>query len=186
MARKRKRGGEILLRRAELEAARAETRAVEAGVAETLGLERGRGAVFTVEDDGEAPARPHRRQPGLDWLERKGRISEDQKAAGLRYRDAYQVAQPVISLGSTLEVQPGMGGGGLPLKALIARAGHRQQAEQKLAMYRRRLAEHPALVGACDLICGRELTPREAAGGEREGIRLEAVLVVALDLLAGA
>jgi hypothetical protein len=38
---------------------------------------------------------------------------------------------------------------------------------------------------ACDLVCGRELTPREAGGGDREGVRLEAVLLVALDLLAG-
>ena len=182
MARK-KRGGEILLRRTELAAARAEAKAVETGVAETLGLERRRGAVFVTEDEGCERAR-HRRQAGLDWLARKGRISEDQKAAGLRYRDAYVVAQPMLSLASTLEVQPGMSSGGASLKALIARAGHRQQAEAKLAMYRRQLANHPALIEACDLICGRELTPREAAGGEREGLKLEAVLLVALDLLA--
>jgi hypothetical protein len=165
--------------------AQREAQAIARGVAETLGLEAARGAEFGNEGDG-ARATPYRRQPGLDWLARKGRISEQQKAAGLRYRDAYQVAQPVISLASTLEVQPGMGGAGASLKALIARADLRQSAERKLALYRRQLADHPALIQACDLICGRELTPREAAGGEREGIRLEAVLVVALDLLAGA
>lgn len=179
------------LHRAGLHARRAEARAVAEGVEETLGLERRRGAAFTVEaeeshEDGGARQRPYRRQAGLDWLARKGRITEDQKAAGLRYRDAFVVAQPVVAIGSTLEVQPGMGGGGLALKALIARAGHRQAAEAKLALYRRQLLDHPALVAACDLICGRELTPREAAGGEREGLRLEAQLVVALDLLAGA
>jgi len=42
------------------------------------------------------------------------------------------------------------------------------------------------LITACDLICGEELTPREAAGGEREAGRLEAVLAVALDILAAA
>ncbi|MFC3070543.1 hypothetical protein [Phenylobacterium soli] len=173
--------------RAELHARRAEARAVAEGVEETLGLERRRGAAFTMEgEDAAHRQRPYRRQPGLDWLARKGRITENQKAAGLRYRDAFIIAQPTVAIGSTLEVQPSMGGGGLALTSLIARAGRRQAAEAKLALYRRQLSDHPALVAACDLVCGRELTPREAAGGEREGLRLEAQLVVALDLLAGA
>jgi len=164
-----------------------EQRALAHGIEETVSLERRRGAVFeAVEDDAPAGVRatPYRRQPGLDWLARKGRISEDQKAAGLRYRDAYAIAQPTVAIGSTLEVQPGGSAGGPSLKALVARAGLRAQAEAKLALYRGRLLQHPALVSACDLVCGRELTPREAAGGEREAMRLEAVLLVALDLLA--
>lgn len=172
--------------------AREEARAVEAGVAETLSLERRRGAAFALGADDPpqgkrgARAQPYRRQAGLDWLARKGRISEAQKQAGLRYRDAFVLAEPTIALASTLEVQPGLGGGGPPLKMLLARAGQRQAAEQALARYRRRLLGHPALIEACDLVCGRELTPREAGGGEREGLRVEAVLLVALDLLAGA
>jgi hypothetical protein len=166
--------------------ARLEARAVEHGVAETVGLERARGAAFVIEaEEDRERQRPYRRQPGLDWLARKGRISETQRAAGLRYRDAYVIAQPIIAIGSTLEVQPGMGAGGPPLKTLLARAGRRQAAEARLALYRRQLLEHPALIAACDLVCGRELTPREAAGGEREALRLEAQLLVALDLLAG-
>src|SRR4051812_24479966 len=106
--------------------AQIEARAVSAGVAETLGLEARRGAAFTAEDEGSGRERPYRRQPGLDWLARKGRISEAQKAAGLRYRDAYAVAQPTLSLASTLEVQPGMSAGGPSLKALVARADLRQ------------------------------------------------------------
>jgi hypothetical protein len=174
--------------RLETQARRAQARAVEQGIAETLGLEARRGAEFAAEDDGEGGTRerPYRRQPGLDWLARKGRISEAQKAAGLRYRDAFVVAQPTQSLPSTLEMQPGMSAGGPSLKALVARADFRQQAERKLALYRRQLFQHPALVAACDLICGRELTPREAGGGDREALRLEAVLLVALDLLADA
>jgi hypothetical protein len=164
----------------------AEARAVAEGVAETLALERRRGAAFGLaETDARGRDRPYRRQPGLDWLARKGRISETQKKAGERYRDAYLVAAPVAAIGSTLEVQPGMGGGGPSLAALVARADRRQAAEAKLALYRRQLLQHPALIAACDLVCGRELTPREAGGGEREGIRMEAVLLVALDLLAG-
>jgi hypothetical protein len=166
--------------------ARQEARAVAAGVAETLGLERGRGAVFAEEGEDGRGRGTYRRQPGLEWLARKGRISEAQKAAGERYRDAYLVAQPTLAIGSTLEVQPGMASGGPALKALVARADYRRAAERKLALYRGQLCGHPALVGACDLVCGRELTPREATGGEREGLKLEAVLLVALDLLAAA
>jgi hypothetical protein len=62
----------------------AEARAVAEGVAETVSLARSRGAAF------EKPAArrgeretPYRRQTGLDWLLRKGRISEGQKAAGV-------------------------------------------------------------------------------------------------------
>jgi hypothetical protein len=40
------------------------------------------------------------------------------------------------------------------------------------------------LIAACDRVCGEELTPREAAGGEREAARLEAILKVALDILS--
>lgn len=171
--------------RLQLAARRAEERAVAAGVAETVGLEERRGAVFASEAESGRDRVAYRRQPGLEWLARKGRISEDQKAAGERYREAYLVAQPSIAIGSTLEVQPGSGAGGPSLKALIARADFRAAAERKLAMYRARLFGHPALVAACDLVCGKELTPREAAGGEREGLKLEALLLVALDLLAG-
>jgi len=180
---------ERLLAQEAREKVRAEAQAIAGGVAETLALERRRGAAFAkTEADrrrrGPSEA-PYRRQAGLDWLAGKGRISEPQKAAGLRYGEAFRIAEPLLSIGSTLEVQPGLGGGGLPLKALIDLAGRRQQAQAKLAMYRRRLGDQPDLVAACDLVCGRELTPREAGGGERDGIRVEAVLRVALDLLAG-
>lgn len=163
--------------------AKAEADAVAQGVAETIGLERGRGAAF--EKPAGAREAPYRRQAGLEFLARKGRISEAQSAAGVRYREAYRVAQPTAAIGSTLEILPGSSAGGPPLKALIAKAGARHAAEARLALYRRRLMDHPTLIEACDLICGRELTPREAAGGDdREALRFEAVLRIALDLLA--
>jgi hypothetical protein len=166
---------------------RAESEAVARGVAETVKLERGRGAAFErPEATRGGRETPYRRQPGLDWLARKGRISAAQKSAGERYRDAFRIAQPEVPLGSTLEVQPGMGSGGPPLRAILAKAGARLAAEQRLGVYRRRLSEHPGLIAACDLICGRELTPREAAADDREALKLEAVLIVALDLLTGA
>jgi hypothetical protein len=49
---------------------------------------------------------------------------------------------------------------------------------------RRKLGRQSDLVAACDLVCGEEKTPREAAGADRDAGRLEAVLKVALDILA--
>jgi hypothetical protein len=69
-----------------------------------------------------------------------------------------------------------------PGRGLTA-AEARLRARHHLAGLRRRLKDHPALVAACDRICGLEQTPREAAGGDREAGRLEAVLAIALDLL---
>ena len=70
------------------------------------------------------------------------------------------------------------------MTAVLARAETNARARDQLAAYRERLRRQPALVAACDLICGQELTPREAASGDRETHRLEAVLEVALDMLA--
>jgi len=160
------------------EQARGEAQAVAEGVAETVALAAERGAAFHKRDG------LYQRQPGLDFLARKGRVTAAQKAAGERYGACYRRATAASAIGSTLEVQPGMGAAGPPLSVLLAQAEGRRQAELKLAMYRRQLVGQPDLIAACDRVCGRELTPREAAGGEREASRLEAVLLVALDILA--
>ena len=169
------------------EAARSEALAVAEGVAETVALSERRGAAF----DRPAPKRgeretPYRRQAGLEWLAGKGRLSARQKAAGERYGECYRRAVQAPSVASTLEVQPGGSGGG-PSLALILRQGEgRRQAGRRLAGYRERLFGQSDLVSVCDLICGQELTPREAGGGDREAARIEAVLKVALDILAMA
>jgi hypothetical protein len=67
---------------------------------------------------------------------------------------------------------------------VMERAEGTAQASARLDALRRRLAGQRDLVRACDLICGEELTPREACANDREAGRLEAVLQVALDLLA--
>lgn len=166
--------------------AKAERRAVEDGIAETVGLSRGRGARFAAPDPGQGEREgPYRRLTGLDWLARKGRVSDTQKAMGERYGACWRSARAEASIGSTLDVQPGGGPAkGTPLSAVLAQGEARAQAQARLNLYRRRLGAQPALVAACDLICGEELTPREAAKSEREVARLEAVLEVALDLLA--
>jgi hypothetical protein len=168
------------------EKARAEGRAVADGVAETVALGRARGAAFekTVARKGER-ATPYRRQAGLEWLLKKGRISERQKAAGESYGACWRRAGSAPAIGSTLEVQPSGGLAGGPSLGLVLKlAAGRLKAEEELAAMRTRLFGQSDLVTVCDLICGQELTPREAGGGDRDAARIEAVLKVALDILA--
>jgi hypothetical protein len=170
------------------EQVRTEARAVADGVAETVGLAEARGAAF------EAPTAkrgeretPYRRMAGLEWLAKKGRITERQRAAGERYGDRYRRADAAPTIGSTLDVQPGSSAAGGPSLGLLLRlAEGRRQAQAQLAGYRERLFGQSDLVTVCDLVCGQELTPREAGGGDREALRVEAVLKVALDILAMA
>lgn len=169
------------------EKAQAEATAVREGVAETVALDRARGAAIQAPPGGRRAARAgaHRRLAGLAWLTRKGRLTEAQRSAGERYGAAYRMASRDRSIPSTLDVKPGISApGGKPLTALVAQAHAAAQASARLARYRELLREQSDMVAACDLVCGRELTPREAAGGDREAQRLEAVLRVALDILA--
>lgn len=165
---------------------RAEAREVAQGVAETVSLERGRGAAFDKAAAGKGGREtPYRRMGGLEWLARKGRITARQQAAGERYGEAWRRARQTAVIGSTLEVQPGSNvPGAPPLGMILRQAAGRSQAEGMLMLYRARLMGQGDLIGACDQVCGRELTPREAAGGDRDAARLEAVLTVALDILA--
>lgn len=165
--------------------AKAERRAVEEGIAETVALSRARGAKFAMPEGGRGEREgPYQRLAGLDWLARKGRVTEAQKAMGERYGACWRRARAQGHMGSTLDVQPGGGPAkGTPLTVVMAQAEASAQAQARLNLYRRRLGAQPALVAACDLICGEELTPREAAKSEREVARLEMAVEVALDLL---
>jgi hypothetical protein len=53
--------------------------------------------------------------------------------------------------------------GGPSLNLLLKRAAGRQRAERELEGYRAWLFGQSDLVTVCDLVCGQELTPREAA-----------------------
>lgn len=169
------------------EKARATAREVAQGVAETVALSEARGTAFDAPPVVRgAREKPYRRQPGLEWLSGKGRLTATQRAAGERYGDCYRRAKHVGSIGSSLDIKPGMQrADGAPIRRLLAQAESTILAEARLERLRSRLGGQAALVSACDLVCGEELTPREAAGGDREAGRLEAVLGVALDLLAG-
>jgi hypothetical protein len=89
------------------------------------------------------------------------------------------------SIPSTLDVKPGRGPG--PKAApdnVLALGEGTATARRKARRIPRAALRQADLVAACDLICGEEMTPREAAGGDRDAGRLEAVLKVALDILA--
>jgi hypothetical protein len=163
---------------------RAEARATSAGVRETVALSIARGAGFEAPPvDKPGREKPYRRLAGLVWLARKGRLTAAQVRAGEDYGACYQRAEAGADIGSSLATLPGSGPGA-PIAAVVRQAEARAQARARLAVLRRRLGDQADLVAACDQVCGQELTPREAAGGEREAGRLEAVLAVALDLLS--
>ncbi|MGH6965602.1 MAG: hypothetical protein ACREE0_14070 [Phenylobacterium sp.] len=164
---------------------RTEARAVADGVEETVALSQARGAAIEREPaDRAGRATPYHRRSGLEWLSAKGKISERQRLAGERYGACYRRAGAQAKIGSTLELAPGSGGAGGPsLGLLLKMADGRRQAQAQLAASRQALFGQGDLVTACDLICGQELTPREAAGGDRDAGRMEAVLKVGLDLL---
>ena len=171
------------------ETERALARAVADGVAETVALGRARGAAFEKPSAESRTRRetPFRRQGGLEWLAGKGRISARQQAAGEAYGALWRRVGDGPALGSSWEAQPGGGGtaAGPSLGLLLKLARGRARAGAELGEMRARLFGQSDLVSVCDLICGQDLTPREAAGGAQvEAARIEAVLKVALDLLA--
>lgn len=172
-----------LLRQERQAKARAEAQAVAEGVAETVALSRARGAVIV---DAPAAGRgAYRRLDGLAYLARKGRISAKALAAGHVYGEAFRGARREASIPSTLDERLGLGGSGGPtLPTVLARAARAEQARMQLMRLRARLCGQADLVAACDAICGEEKTPREAGGNDREALRIEALLKVALDLLA--
>ncbi|MBL8772667.1 MAG: hypothetical protein JNK30_14890 [Phenylobacterium sp.] len=175
---------ERMIRQERQRKAQAHAAAVEAGVAETVALSRARGEAIAEPAAGRR-GQPYRRQSGLDWLAAKGRIGADRLAAGQRYGAAYRRVKLEKAIPSTLDVR--VRGEFVPpaLEDVLARGEGTEAARRRLLEFRRRLWRQPDLVAACDLICGEEKTPREAAAGDpREAARLEALLKVALDVLA--
>ena len=162
-------------------------RAVTEGVAETVALSRARGQAIETPDPTAGRRQPYRRQTGLDWLAAKGRIDAAARAAGERYGQVWRRAATEPRVPSSLEIAPGGGTGRTrSLAQMVAHGEGTEHARRRLETFRARLAHQRDLVAACDLVCGQELTPREAARTERDAGRIEAVLKVALDLLVGA
>ena len=177
---------ERLVRQARMARAQAHAREVADGVAETVALSRARGEAIAEPEGGRRGprARPYRRQSGLDWLTAKGRIGPEARAAGERYGAAYRRVKLEAAIPSTLN--PRIRGPFVTpdLASTLAHGEGTEAARRRLSAFRARLWRQADLVAACDLICGEEKTPREAVGGDREAARLEAVLKVALDILA--
>jgi len=129
---------------------------------------------------------PIRNKTGLDWLAQKGRITARQKSAGRKYGEDYRICQVagMEPLRSCLNDQPGSGTGGIGLSM----ASYELEAKERFALAQGALSYHPDMVGACDLICGRDFTPWEViahfGGGQRDAERITNTLKIALDLLA--
>jgi hypothetical protein len=118
---------------------------------------------------------------GLVWLIRKGKLSPArQRGAGI-YREAYREPQEGAMRSCLNDDVRGSGNGRPP----DYNAGKIDAARRLAAMRNVALAGHEGMIAVMDGVCGGGLTLRELAGGEeRAAGRLEAVLMVALDLIA--
>lgn len=117
---------------------------------------------------------------GLEWLQRKKRLTAQQHLTALTYRKAYRDAGEV-GLRSCLNDQPRGGGGDHMACAIVASA----DAKAWLAHVRGKvLAGQVDMLTVMDGVCGSGRTLRELAGGnDRKAAELEAILKVALDLV---
>lgn len=142
---------------------------------EVLTLEAMRGEEIIAPPANEP--RPMRRQSGLDWLWSKRRITETQQSAGLRYGDEYRLLNDV-SIPSMLRDNTG---GGDPTYRMEAR----QILRDRVAKARQALGGHEQMTMLVDRVCGEGMRLRAMTDGDdAKAAKLEAVLLVALDLLA--
>lgn len=159
--------------------AKREDREVREGVAETLELDRERGAEFDqpkANRGGRQP--PARRLSGLVALHRKNRITDQQFARGAEYGAVYRLAETEARVRSVLNRDPPSGMG----RDIMVFAEKAAQARAKLERFRS-LIGYQQLIEVCDQICGQEMTPREAAGNGHGAEAKAVLLTVALDIL---
>lgn len=147
-------------------------------IAETVALNAARGDVieeFEVRR-GEQD-KPLRRKSGLDWLLSKGRIEPHQMSAGLKYGDDYR-ASTDVSLRSCCG--DSFGGDGL------VQMERREEAFKRITRARQiGLSGNETMIALMDLICGEGVRIRDLADTDALSNKKEAVLCIALDLLAG-
>ncbi len=149
----------------------AEARAIAAGVEETLALDEARGATFVR-------GAPHARLDGLGWLARKGRLRARQSEAGRRYGDLYRRLYLNGQYRTFLDDTPR---GFSELNPQEARRDDQRRIERAR---RDALAGLKSLIGVVDQVCGEGLRVSELETDDRQMLRLEERLSVALDLLA--
>jgi len=167
------------------EQAKADARAVREGVAETTALAEARGSEFNRPPlaRGERE-KPIKRMSGLDWLfsRKLARISFEMKLVGERYGRLWRQAHDETSMRSCIDDSV-RGFGQEPAATAVRAAAARVEAQEDLDKLRAAVGYQVHLVEALDLICGQELTPREAASNGRGAAVIECALTVALDLL---
>lgn len=149
----------------------------DAAIDETVALAALRGDEVAVPTRLGAGRKPARRVTGIDWLLSKGRIDCYQHQAAERYELDFAAAD-AIGLPSCLRE----GGGGGQSDAAQSR---RVQAQSRLDKAREKgLKNHQGMIDLCDQVCGQGLRLRQVSqGDEKQSLRNEAILLVALDLL---
>lgn len=164
--------------------ARRDAQEVAEGVSETiqLGMHRGEAFEAPVASRGEA-RKPARRIDGITWLKRQGKLEGNRARAAETYRAAWTAAQGEPSLRSCLAEQTG-GGTGPNVAAAILAAGARLEACKQLERMHDQLGWQPDLLTSLWQVIGLGKTPREASANGAQASRLEALVLVALDLLA--
>lgn len=155
--------------------------------ARTVSLARSIPAASTRPAPQSRAAAAIRRQTGLEWLRSKGRISDREFQAGLRYGSLVRISmlEGDALIKSCLDTD-GVRGAGTPLapgKIDAAAAAWKLEATQDLAAARAAMGFHAGMIAACDLICGRGDTAREISKVQREAEEIENGLRIALQIL---
>ena len=128
-----------------------------------------------------------RRQTGLEALAGKGKLNGSQRFNLERYGRLYRISaiEDGAALRSSLadlESARGSVGGGLP--TMDNYASVIAQGREDLLAARSALSFHVDLILACDMVCGRGLTPQEITAVRTEMVELETSLRLAGDMLA--
>ncbi|MGZ3272402.1 MAG: hypothetical protein ACXU82_03600 [Caulobacteraceae bacterium] len=133
-------------------------------------------------------AKYQRRMTGLEYLFQKKQINHRQRRAGERYGNDFRVAiiESPVSIKSSLDdpdAPRGPGGGPFPQDHLEAMAWIIECREQ-ISLARNVLGHHAGMIAACDMICGRQLSPTEIApDSQKDRVQIETGLRIALDML---
>lgn len=118
---------------------------------------------------------------GLLWLIRKGKLTPHRRAAAAVYRAAYREPQEGAMRSCLNDDARGSGTGRPP----DYNSGKVVALRKLRALRAEALAGHEQMIFVMDGVCGGGLTLREMCGGEeRAAGKLEAVLMVALDLVS--
>ena len=137
-----------------------------------------------------APKKPYvRRETGLALLRRGNRIDTEQQAWGERYHRTFALLElaacsPIASNLNALDAPGGGKGGALPAAARYGTEREILAAKAEIHEVRMEI-RLPYLVGALDVICGKQWTPSMVSPLQREQDEIVTSLRIALDMLGG-